>query len=95
MPERLHEEINRRTRVAMRLPNEASLLRRVSAIEMEISEDWIAGKRYLNMNAERENAGESADSEEKRIYRKILQIQTYLLTGATVLQRGQRTLRPL
>jgi len=47
--ERLHEEINRRTRVARLFPNEASLLRLVSAIEMEISEDWVAGKRYLNM----------------------------------------------
>lgn len=68
--ERLHEEINRRTRVARLFPNEASLLRLVSAIEMEISEDWVAGKRYLNMKAEMENENESANSNEKRIYRK-------------------------
>ena len=68
--ERLHEEINRRTRVARLFPNEASLLRLVSAIEMEISEDWIAGKRYLNMQMEMENENESANSKEKRIYRK-------------------------
>jgi putative transposase len=42
--ERLHEEINCRTRVARLFPNEESLLRLVSAIEMEISEDWPAGK---------------------------------------------------
>ena len=72
MLERLHEEINRRSRVARLFPNEASLLRLVSAIEMEISEDWIAGKRYLDMNAETENENESADSNEKRIYRKIV-----------------------
>ena len=70
MLERLHEEIKRRTRVARLFPNEASLLRLVSAIEMEISEDWIAGKRYLNMNIEMENENESANSKEKRIYRK-------------------------
>ena len=70
MLERLHEEIKRRTRVARLFPNEASLLRLVSAIEMEISEDWIAGKRYLDMNVEMENESESADSKEKRIYRK-------------------------
>jgi transposase-like protein len=70
MLERLHEEIKRRTRVARLFPNETSLLRLVSAIEMEISEDWIAGKRYLDMNVEMENESESADSEEKRIYRK-------------------------
>ena len=68
--ERLHEEIKRRTRVARLFPNEASLLRLVSAIEMEISEDWIAGKRYLNMNVEMENENESADSKQKAIYRK-------------------------
>jgi len=70
MLERLHEEIKRRTRVARLFPNESSLLRLVSAIEMEISEDWIAGKRYLDMNVEMENENESANSKEKRIYRK-------------------------
>lgn len=70
MLERLHEEIKRRTRVARLFPNEASLLRLVSAIEMEISEDWIAGKRYLDMTVEMENEDESANSKEKRIYRK-------------------------
>lgn len=70
MLERLHEEIKRRTRVARLFPNEASLLRLVSAIEMEISEDWISGKRYLDMKAEMENENESANSNEKRIYRK-------------------------
>jgi transposase-like protein len=68
--ERLHQEINRRTNVARIFPNEESLLRLVSAIEMEISEDWMTGKRYLNMNAEMENENEPADSKEKRIYRK-------------------------
>ena len=68
--ERLHEEINRRTRVARLFPNEASLIRLVSAIEMEISEDWIAGKRYLNMNVGMENESETANSSKKKIYRK-------------------------
>jgi len=70
--ERLHEEIKRRTRVARLFPNEASLLRLVSAIEMEISEDWIAGKRYLDMTVKMENEDESANSKENRIYRKIV-----------------------
>jgi putative transposase len=68
--ERLHEEIKRRTRVARLFPNEASLLRLVSAIEMEISEEWVAGNRYLNMKVEMENQNESANSKKKRIYRK-------------------------
>jgi len=66
--ERLNQEINRRTRVARLFPNEESLLRLVSAIEMEISEDWLAEKRYLTM--ETENESESADSNDKKIYRK-------------------------
>jgi putative transposase len=70
MLERLHEEIKRRTRVARLFVNEASLLRLVSAIEMEISEEWIADKRYLDLNVQVENDSESANSKEKRIYRK-------------------------
>lgn len=46
--ERMNEEIRRRTRVARLFPNEASCLRLVTAIVMEISEDWqTADKRYL------------------------------------------------
>jgi transposase-like protein len=66
----LHEELNRRTRVARLFPNGASLLRLVSAIEMEVSEDWIAGKRYLKMNAEKENVDKNVNSDKKKIYRK-------------------------
>jgi transposase-like protein len=47
--ERVHKEIKRRTRVATLFPNEASLLRLVSAVLIEISEDWETGKLYLNM----------------------------------------------
>ena len=70
MLERLHEEIKRRTRVARLFPNEASLLRLVGAIETEVSEDWIAGKRCSDMTAETENEDESANSKENRIYSK-------------------------
>jgi len=38
--------------------------RLVRAVEMEIGEDWIAGKRYVTMDTEEENENE------KRIYRK-------------------------
>jgi putative transposase len=47
--ERISKEIKRRTRVATLFPNEASLLRLVSAILREISEDWETGRTYLNM----------------------------------------------
>lgn len=46
--ERLNEEIRRRTRVARLFPNEASCLRLVTAVVMEIADDWqTADKRYL------------------------------------------------
>jgi len=47
MLERLNREIKRRTRVAGLFPNEDSLTRLVSAILMEVSEDWETGKIYL------------------------------------------------
>lgn len=50
--ERLSQEINRRTRVARLFPNEASLLRLVSAVLAEISEEWETGRVYLNMKIE-------------------------------------------
>jgi transposase-like protein len=45
--ERLNKELKRRTRVVGIFPNEAACLRLVSALAMEISEDWLAGKAYL------------------------------------------------
>jgi putative transposase len=45
--ERLNQEIRRRTRVARLFPNEASCLRLVTAVVMEISEDWETSKAYL------------------------------------------------
>lgn len=48
--ERLNKEIRRRTRVVSIFPNEASCLRLVSAILMEISEDWETGKTYLTID---------------------------------------------
>jgi transposase-like protein len=48
--ERLNKEIKRRTRVATLFPNEASLLRLVSAVLMEVSEEWETDSRiYLRM----------------------------------------------
>lgn len=50
MNEMLNRQVRRRTRVATLFPNEAALLRLVSAVLMEISEEWETGKVYLNMN---------------------------------------------
>ena len=48
--ERLNKEIRRRTRVVGLFPNEDSLLRLVTAILSEISDDWETGRNYLSMN---------------------------------------------
>jgi transposase-like protein len=45
--ERLNQEIRRRTRVARLFPNEASCLRLVTAVVMEVSDEWETGRAYL------------------------------------------------
>ncbi len=50
MVERLNREIKRRTRVASIFPNDASLLRLVSAILVETSEEWETGRKYLTID---------------------------------------------
>jgi hypothetical protein len=39
---------------------------------MKISEDGIAGKRYVTMTAENENDDKYVNSNKKRIYRNIV-----------------------
>ena len=48
--ERLNKEIRRRSRVATLFPNEASCLRLVTAVVMEISEEWQTNRIYLRLN---------------------------------------------
>jgi putative transposase len=47
--ERVNMELKRRTRVAGLFPNDASLLRLVSALLAEYSDEWETGKTYLSM----------------------------------------------
>jgi transposase-like protein len=47
--ERLNKEIKRRTRVAGLFPNEDSLLRLITALASEVSEDWESGRIYLTL----------------------------------------------
>ena len=47
--ERLNREVRRRTRVAVLFPNPASCLRLVTAILMEISEEWQTGRTYIRL----------------------------------------------
>jgi len=48
--ERLNREIRRRTRVATLFPNVASCERLITAVLQGVHEEWITGKRYLDMN---------------------------------------------
>jgi transposase-like protein len=47
--ERLNQELKRRTRVVRIFPNRAALLRLVTALAMEQSDEWVSGRRYLDM----------------------------------------------
>ena len=47
--ERLNQELKRRTRVVRIFPNAASLLRMTTALAMEQSDEWVSGRRYLDM----------------------------------------------
>lgn len=48
--ERVNREIKRRTRVAVLFPNGDSALRLVTGVLIEIHEEWITGKQYLDMS---------------------------------------------
>lgn len=52
--ERLSQEIRRRTKVARLFPNEASCLRLVSAVLMEISEDWLSDLPIISFEKHKE-----------------------------------------
>jgi putative transposase len=53
--ERLNQEIKRRTRVVRIFPNRESCLRLVTALAVEVSEEWVTGRRYLDMEELREH----------------------------------------
>lgn len=48
--ERVNREIKRRTRVAVLFPNKESALRLVTGVIIEIHEEWVTGKQYLDMS---------------------------------------------
>ena len=48
--ERVNREIRRRTRVAVLFPNKESALRLVTGVIIEIHEEWVTGRQYLDMS---------------------------------------------
>ena len=63
--ERLNQEIKRRTRVVRIFPNRQACLRLVTALAVEQSEEWLTGRRYLDMREleEQRRQGEQATEE--------------------------------
>src|SRR3712207_4842792 len=55
--ERLNQEIKRRSRVVRIFPNREACLRLVSALAVEHSEEWLTGRRYLDIEQLRERRG--------------------------------------
>jgi putative transposase len=47
--ERFNQEVKRRTRVVRIFPNREACLRLVTALAVETSEEWVTGRRYLDM----------------------------------------------
>ena len=54
--ERLNKEIKRRTNVVGLFPDEASVIRLVGSILMEISDEWQIGRRYFSKESMRKLA---------------------------------------
>jgi transposase-like protein len=53
--ERFNQELKRRTRVVRIFPNRQACLRLVTALAVEQSEEWVTGRRYLDMEELREH----------------------------------------
>jgi len=62
--ERLNQEIKRRTRVVRIFPNQESCLRLVTALCVEQSEEWVTGRRYLDMRDLEEQRREEREAAE-------------------------------
>ena len=60
MVERVNQELLRRSKVIRIFPNPKSCLRLFSALLKEWHEDWVSGRRYLNMDQLREWKAERA-----------------------------------
>ncbi len=65
--ERLNQEIKRRTRVVRIFPNPQACLRLVSALCVEQSEEWVTGRRYLDMSELAEQRREDEEQKTKKV----------------------------
>ena len=65
--ERLNQEIKRRTRVVRIFPNREACLRLVTALAVEQSDEWVSGKRYLDMEELAEHSLAVEREEDKEV----------------------------
>ncbi len=65
--ERLNQEIKRRTRVVRIFPNSEACVRLVSALAVEQSEEWLTGRRYLDISELEEQRHVERESEEAMV----------------------------
>ena len=65
--ERLNGEIKRRTDVVRIFPSNSSALRLIGSVCLEKNEDWITGKKYLNMDYLRNLNKMKKEKENKKI----------------------------
>jgi putative transposase len=63
--ERLNQEIKRRTRVVRIFPNREACLRMITALSVEFSEEWVTGRRYLDMRELEEHRPEGLQEVEE------------------------------
>lgn len=49
MMERFNEEIKRRTKVVRIFPNDAAMIRLITALAAEQTEEWLAGRKYMDI----------------------------------------------
>jgi putative transposase len=66
--ERFNQELKRRTRVVRIFPNRQACLRLVTALAVEQSEEWITGRRYLDMEELRKHRRLEACEAEKVMF---------------------------
>jgi transposase-like protein len=74
--ERLSQELKRRTRVVRIFPNREACLRLVTALAMEQSDEWVSGRRYLDVSLLSDTHREllpaalAADGQDRRLGRR-------------------------
>jgi len=76
--ENLNKQIRRRTQVVGIFPNKESALRLITAVLMEVHEDWITGRQYLNLAGWKEQENRSL----KENYRKSEPVAEVIRVGS-------------